>query len=80
MHKKRGQSYYSEVLNPHAKRFINRCLLCGREGFSPCILAADFESTLERSAIKRVLQSTYEALPLDESGRCEVCAAASHNE
>jgi ribosomal protein S14 len=67
--------------NPAAKRFINTCATCGRQGYAPQIDNADFagnESTVfhrfTRAQLKAMLSRYYEPLVLDDSGRCEDCA------
>ena len=71
---KRGRSLYLEEWNPSAKKFINVCKICGRRGYSPTIEAEGFCDDLKRRAIYSELKQTLPALPLDEWGRCEVCA------
>jgi len=67
--------------NPYAKRFINTCVMCGKQGYAPQIDNADFagrESTVyhwfSREKLKAMLRNYYEPLALDETGRCESCA------
>jgi hypothetical protein len=76
---KRGRSHYVDQWNPRAKRFVVSCGSCGHTGFRPDILQDGFANTLEKQAIVKELQSTLEPLPLDESGRCSVCAATANS-
>ena len=71
---KRGRSLYLEEWNPSAKKFINVCKICGRRGYSPSIEAEGFCDSPKRKAIYGELKQTLPILPLDELGRCEVCA------
>ena len=73
---KRGKSYFVEKWNPSAKRFINTCKLCGKEGYSPSIEEEGFTDDSRRRAMYAELTAIYSPLPLDELGRCEACAAA----
>jgi hypothetical protein len=66
--------------NRYAKRFINTCVTCGKQGYAPQIDNADFagnESTIyhrfSREKLKAMLSKYYDPLPLDEAGRCESC-------
>ena len=34
---KKGYSLYIEKWNPKAKRYINTCALCGKQGYNPSI-------------------------------------------
>ncbi len=91
MHKSRRQSLYAEVLYPRAKKYLRKCSLCGRIGFSPDILENDYEMIKDDKAvghgvkerrfelelIRKALQKKYEPLALDRLGRCEMCAEAS---
>lgn len=76
---KRGYSLYVENWNPAAKKFINTCALCGKQGYRPSIDAEGFADekngrvNFEHSAIRAELMSVFEPLPLDEFGRCETC-------
>ena len=72
---KRGYSLYVENWNPRAKKFINTCKICGHSGYSPTIEDEGFAKIdYEYRAIFAELTSTLERLPLDEFGRCEICA------
>ena len=71
---KRGYSLYLENWNPAAKRYINVCKICGHKGYSPVIEEEGFCDTVPNGAIYEELKSTLCALPLDELGRCEMCA------
>ena len=78
---KRGRSLYVEKWNPSAKKYINTCVLCGKQGFAPAILEADFVASppnklgdLERPAIRQALTKTLPPLQLDDQGRCADCA------
>ncbi len=88
MHKKRGQSFWTEVVDPSAKRYLHECALCGRVGLKPGALNVDYsavenEKTINRHrksatfdqelAVKNLLR-TFGTLTLDERGRCKVCA------
>lgn len=77
---KRGKSLYIESWNPKAKRFINTCLICGKQGYSPSIDEEGFvrdggKVDYEHSAIQAELSKVFRPLPLDELGRCPDCAA-----
>jgi hypothetical protein len=94
MHKKRGQSFYAEVLDPSIKKFLNQCSLCGRVGLSPSALDVDYDAVKEQKTVKwdvkmakvtqkvavEKLQRVYDPLPLDEFGHCEVCARSAESE
>ena len=78
---KRGHSLYVENRNPDAKRFINTCVVCGAQGYSPSIDEDGFvydKSKKVNDNIHRVIRAEltkiYDPLPLDELGRCAVCA------
>ena len=76
---KRGRSHYVESWNPSAKNFINKCVLCGDEGYSPSIdeegfLIENGNKNFKHYAIHAELTKTLTPLALDELGRCEVCA------
>lgn len=73
--RRKGHSLYIDSWNPSAKKFINTCCLCGREGYSPSILETDFINSLEREAIYNELTKMFNSsLKLDSFGRCEKCA------
>jgi hypothetical protein len=88
MHKKRGQSFFAEVIDRSAKKFLNQCSLCGRVGLLPNALDVEQVAAQENKAVDRHireaefsrstavkhLRKRYEPLPLDRLGRCEVCA------
>jgi hypothetical protein len=67
--------------NRYAKRFLNTCVICGKQGYAPQIANADFagkESTVyhrfSREKLKVMLCKYYEPLALDDAGRCTSCA------
>jgi hypothetical protein len=67
--------------NPYARRFINTCIKCGKQGYAPQIDDADFagnESTVfhrfSREKLKVMLSKYFEPLALDDTGSCESCA------
>lgn len=79
---KRGKSLYVESWNPTAKRFINTCVLCGAQGYSPTIDEDGFVYddsnkivNFEHRAIRIELKSILKPLPLDSLGRCTDCAS-----
>lgn len=73
--RRKGHSLYIDNWNPSAKKYINTCCLCGREGYSPSILETDFINSLEREAIYNELTKMFNSsLKLDSFGRCEKCA------
>ena len=73
--RRKGHSLYIDNWNPSAKKYINTCCLCGREGYSPSILETDFINSLEREAIYNELTKMFNfSLKLDSFGRCEECA------
>lgn len=81
---KRGFSLYLDVWNRSAKRFINICCICGKQGYSPAILEVDFYNRdpniySEKRAIYEELTKTLKPLQLDELGRCEICALIQKN-
>src|ERR1019366_9144794 len=94
MHKKRGQSFWTVVVDPSAKRFLNQCVLCGRVGLKPAALDADYsaiehEKTVphqQKSAVFdqelafKNLGGRYEPLSLDKFGRCEICAGTTERD
>lgn len=78
---KRGKSFYIENWNPSAKRFVNTCALCGAQGYDPGIDEEGFvyDASMkmvhfEHRAIRDELKSVLEPLPVDDLGRCAVCA------
>ncbi len=72
---KRGQSMYINNWNPSAKKYINTCFICGKQGYSPAIEEADFIDGLERKVTYVELKKMFPApLSLDSLGRCEECA------
>ncbi|MCH5163206.1 MAG: hypothetical protein J1G38_06965 [Clostridiales bacterium] len=71
---KRGYSYRLEEWFPHAKKYINTCVICGHKGYSPVIDDEGFCDQPGNGAIYTELKKTLEVLPLDELGRCEYCA------
>ena len=77
---KKGYSLYIEKWNPSAKRFINICVICGAQGYSPSIEQEGFVkqpeklADLEHRAIYAELTKTLKPLALDSLGRCELCA------
>ncbi len=78
---KRGKSLYIEGWNPTAKRFINTCLICGAQGYSPTIdedgfVYSDAQKIInfEHRAIRSELRRTLKPLALDDLGRCFDCA------
>lgn len=78
----RGFSLYLNNWNRSTKKYINVCCLCGRQGYSPAILAADFynrdaDTYSEKRAIYEELTRTLNPLPLDDLGRCEICRGLS---
>ena len=77
---KRGYSLYIEKWNCPAKKYINTCILCDRQGYSPVIEDKDFCSTLENKVIYTELTKTLREMPLDEFGRCEVCGKVQDRE
>ena len=73
--RRKGHSLYIDNWNPSAKKYINTCCLCGREGYSPSILETDFINSLEREAIYNELTKMFNSsLKLDSFGRCGECA------
>jgi hypothetical protein len=93
MHKKRGQAFYAEIVNPSAKKYLVQCNLCGRVGLKPEATGADSDEIKDDKTGKRhlklkkqsqqiairSLRRVYESLPLDKFGRCEICAKASES-
>ena len=76
---KRGFSLYLSKWNRSAKKYINICCICGSQGYSPVILETDFynrdpDTYTEKRAIYEELKKILQPLPLDDLGRCEVCA------
>lgn len=77
---KRGSSLYIEKWNPAAKKHVNTCGICGKQGFNPSILEEGFvhpsvnQTDYVHSAMQAELTRAMEPLALDELGRCEVCA------
>ena len=82
---KRGRSYYVDKWNPAAKKFINKCALCGAEGYAPSIDQEGFvtepggRTNYVHAAIHAELTSILKPLELDELGRCEVCRKTMEN-
>ena len=73
-HNKNGKSLYIEKWNPKAKKYINTCALCGKQGYNPSIEQEGVIGDTERRAIYIELKKTLSALPLDDYGRCADCA------
>ena len=71
---KKGFSLYIEKWNPKAKKYINTCTLCGKQGYNPSIESEGFTDDLERRVIRDELKKTLSALSLDDYGRCADCA------
>ena len=76
---KRGVSLYLNKWNRSAKKYINICCICGSQGYSPVILEENFynrdpHTYLVNRAIYQELTKALKPLPLDDLGRCEVCA------
>ena len=71
---KRGHSLYVESWNPSAKKYINTCKVCGHQGYSPTIEEEGFCDDITRKGICYELKQIMDVLPLDEFGRCEICA------
>lgn len=76
---KRGYSLYLDKWNPSSKKYVNVCNICGRQGYSPVILEANFydrtsDAHSEKRTIYNELTKILNPMPLDELGRCEVCA------
>lgn len=74
------------VQNRYAQRFINTCVMCGKEGYAPQVDDEDFagnESTVyhqfSRAKLKNMLREYFEPLALDEAGRCELCSGSNKN-
>lgn len=72
-------SLYIKKWNPSAKKYVNVCSICGREGYSPVILEEDFYDKSpnvlsEKREIYKELTRILNQLPLDGVERCEVCA------
>ncbi len=84
---KRGHSLYLESFNPHAKKYINTCRICGYKGYSPAIMQPDFLSDRDKEplvfavnkAIYEELTKTLSVLELDAFGRCKDCARIQDN-
>ena len=76
----RGKSLFVEKWNPSAKKFINTCAICGKQGYKPSIAEEGFihpapnVTNHEHDAIFSELSSVYEPLALDSLNRCENCA------
>jgi hypothetical protein len=93
MHKKRGQAFYAEIVNPSAKKYLVQCSLCGRVGLRPEATGADYDEIKDDKTVEyhlklekqsqqiaiRSLRRIYEPLPLDKFGHCEICAKASES-
>jgi hypothetical protein len=67
------------VQNRYAKRFINICVMCGKQGYAPQIDHEGFagnESTVyhqfSRGKLKNMLRAYFEPLAVDEAGRCQM--------
>ena len=71
---KKGYSLYIEKWNPKAKKYINTCAICGRQGYNPSIDNEGFVDDLERKAIYGELKKALSALALDNYGICIDCA------
>ncbi len=73
---KRGYSLYLESWNSSAKKYINVCMICGYQGYSPVIEADSFKNWV----VRRELMKTLPRLELDKLGRCEYCAKIQDSE
>ena len=71
---KKGFSLYIEKWNPKAKKYINTCMLCGKQGYNPTIESDGFVNSSERRAINSELTKTLSPLSLDDYGMCSDCA------
>ena len=78
---KRGKSLYLDQWNPSAKKHVNTCLICGKQGYNPSIEEDGFihpspnVTNYEHCAIYAELTKVLQPLQLDSLGRCEQCAA-----
>ncbi len=73
---KRGKSLYLDNWNPSAKKYVNECKICGHKGYNPVIDFEDFADDPLKRGIRDELRQVLRPLPLDEYGRCEMCARA----
>ena len=71
---KKGFSLFVESWNPKAKKFINTCKICGKQGYRPTIEDDGFSENPEHCAIYSELSKIMQPLNLDDLGRCEICA------
>ncbi len=77
---KRGKSLYVDKWNPYAKKYINTCSICGKQGYKPSVDEDGFTndakrlSDLEPRVIRSELRKILEPLAVDSMGRCAQCA------
>ena len=72
---KKGRSYFVEKWNAAAKKFIQTCAVCGKQGYRPSMEEEGvFSTRSEYKAIYAELTKTLPPLALDGLGRCEQCA------
>jgi hypothetical protein len=70
--------------DPRYRRWLNQCVACGRIGYKPELparttarlrLGAEFSDF--PTGIGHTIRSTFEPLPVDSSGLCDVCRNVS---
>ena len=73
----RKTSLYVAKFNKAAKRYINKCALCGVEGYAKQIEEEDFIKAGQfNTSIRHDLQASYQKLVLSNNGLCPQCASA----
>ena len=66
-----GEEYLRQY--PELERWINRCTLCGTAGYKPDLPANIYPHP---NIASENLRRLFQALVVDDLGRCEVCVAA----
>lgn len=68
------------MADPSYRRWLNQCVACGRIGFKPELprrttarlrLGTDFADFT--TGIGHFTRATFDPLPVDESGLCDIC-------
>lgn len=70
MKRQRDIDMYTEMY-PRARRWLNQCVACQRTGYKP-----DLPEQIGQGVMASHLREYYQPLALDESGLCDMCAAA----
>jgi hypothetical protein len=67
-----GEEYLRQY--PRLRKWVNQCVVCQAVGYRPDLPADLFTSDGNRTAAADNLRRYFRPLPVDELGRCEMCA------